>query len=121
MRTSTLGRLGALAFVPLMLVGCATESSAVEAEGTWGVEAQGEPHLVLAEDGRVSGSDGCNRLTGTWELVEDQVALSPLASTMMACEGVETWLGGAETLDIDGDTMHVLDGQGEELGTLERQ
>ncbi|RSZ61985.1 META domain-containing protein [Corynebacterium hylobatis] len=116
-----MGRLGALAFIPLLLVGCATESSAVEPEGTWGTEAQGEPHLVLAGDGRVSGSDGCNRLTGTWELVDDQVELGPLASTMMACEGVETWLGGAETLTFDGDTMHVLDGQGAELGTLERQ
>lgn len=118
MRTSV---LCTLAFVPLLLVGCATDSAAVEAEGTWGVEAPGEPHLVLAGDGRVSGSDGCNRLMGSWELVDGQVELSPLASTMMACEGVETWLGGAETLDIDGDTMHVLGGQGEELGTLERR
>lgn len=115
------------ALLPLLLLGCTTGSSGSDGAaevvpvGTWGSAEQGDPHLVLAEDGRVSGSDGCNRLIGSWEFVEGRVELGPLAATLMACEGVDTWLSSAETLDIDGDIMRVLDGQGEELGTLDRQ
>ena len=47
---------------------------------------QAEPHLVFASDAlQVSGSGGCNRITGGFTLEGDRVHLGPLAGTMMAC------------------------------------
>jgi copper homeostasis protein (lipoprotein) len=43
-------------------------------------------HLVLGgEEGRVSGSSGCNRLIGTFTLDGDALSFGPLAGTRMAC------------------------------------
>ncbi len=39
------------------------------------------------EDGRVSGSGGCNRFMGGWSGSADALAIEPLAGTLMACEG----------------------------------
>ncbi|HRE19125.1 MAG TPA: META domain-containing protein, partial [Rhodocyclaceae bacterium] len=52
---------------------------------------QREAHLILANDVlRVSGSAGCNRVTGTFELDGDRLRFSQIAGTMMACpEGME--------------------------------
>jgi heat shock protein HslJ len=36
-------------------------------------------------EGQVSGSSGCNRYSGGYEVDGDQIKFSPLASTMMAC------------------------------------
>jgi putative lipoprotein len=44
-----------------------------------------EPYLVFAPDGRVTGFDGCNRLTGTYTLAGDRVTLGQMAGTQMAC------------------------------------
>jgi heat shock protein HslJ len=53
---------------------------------------QQEPHFVLhPQSRRVSGSGGCNRLLGGYELKGDQLIFGKMASTMMACaEGMET-------------------------------
>ncbi|WP_413615357.1 META domain-containing protein [Halomonas cupida] len=49
-------------------------------------EGQREPHLVLhAEDARVAGSTGCNRLMGGYEKNGDSLRFSQVATTMMAC------------------------------------
>lgn len=93
---------------------------AVEPVGTWGEDARKKPHLVLAEDGKVSGSDGCNRLMSTWKLTDETVTFSEVAGTLMACEGVDTWLLQMHTAVIDGDTMTVLNEGGKEIGTLTR-
>jgi copper homeostasis protein (lipoprotein) len=49
---------------------------------------QREPHLVLrANEGRVAGSGGCNRIMGGFTTGDgDQLAFSRMASTMMACD-----------------------------------
>lgn len=44
-----------------------------------------EPHLVLGPGGRFAGSDGCNRLTGSYELKGETITFSKIAGTMMAC------------------------------------
>ncbi|MGH3653317.1 META domain-containing protein [Glutamicibacter sp.] len=86
--------------------------------GLWGSKEKGQPWLELAEDGKVSGSDGCNRLTGTWSASED-LEFAALASTKMFCEGVDDWLSRAATATLqDGNKMLVLDADGKELGTL---
>lgn len=41
-------------------------------------------------------------------------------STMMFCEGVDTWLSQAHTGTVEGDTLTILNEQGDEIGTLER-
>ncbi|ATJ84062.1 META domain-containing protein [Halomonas beimenensis] len=45
-----------------------------------------EPHLIFqAEQGRLVGATGCNRLTGRYRREGQDLTLGPLASTRMAC------------------------------------
>ena len=89
--------------------------------GTWGdTEAAGEPSLVLASDGKLSGTDGCNQLSGAWT-DDDTIAFDNVASTMMACEDVDTWLSKLSTGTVSGDTLTVYNARGKEIGTLERE
>lgn len=87
--------------------------------GLWGSQDQGQPWLELAEDGKLTGSDGCNRLTGTWQSDGAQVQFGQLASTKMFCEGVDDWLAGAASATVAGSGELAISGQdGKELGTL---
>ena len=90
-------------------------------QGTWGTKPPGQPQLTFQEDGTVTGTDGCNRLIGEWELSDDKVRLVNLASTMMYCEGVDTWLRNARTVETRGDQLHVFDCDGQKIGTLTRR
>lgn len=47
-----------------------------------------EAHLLLHPEGRVAGSDGCNRLIGRYLLDAAQLTLRLLMGTRMACEGL---------------------------------
>ncbi|MFC7369673.1 MULTISPECIES: META domain-containing protein [Vreelandella] len=48
------------------------------------------PFFQIGSDGSVSGSDGCNRFTGSVNLGENQrIEFSQLASTRMACPNME--------------------------------
>lgn len=110
------------------LAGCATNagSGGSDAEpsdpvGAWGdTTTQTEPSLVLAEDGILNGTDGCNRLRGSWSADGETITFNQVASTRMACEGVDTWLSGLATATISGAEMTVLDASGTEIGTLTR-
>ena len=48
-------------------------------------DPQREAHLLFQSGGRVSGSDGCNRVTGSYQLKGDAVKFGQLAGTQMAC------------------------------------
>jgi heat shock protein HslJ len=48
-------------------------------------DAKREAHLVFEAGGRVSGSDGCNRFTGRYELKEGAVTFGQMAGTQMTC------------------------------------
>jgi heat shock protein HslJ len=49
-------------------------------------ERQREAHFILhPSDQRVSGSGGCNRFTGGYELAGDRLTFGRMAATMMAC------------------------------------
>lgn len=106
-----------------LLAGCSAPSPGERVLGTWG-EGTGaaDPHLVFTEDGRVSGSDGCNSLSGSWRAKDDAVVVSDVASTLMACPGVDTWLRGIAqaTLSDDGGRLTVTDDAGTRIGTLDR-
>lgn len=135
-RVGLLGAIGA-GILTLALAGCsgspssgessapttpdAGASDAVGIVGVWGdADAQQEPSLTFAEDGSVSGSDGCNRLMGSWTADGDTVDFAPLASTRMACEGVDTWLSAGASGTWTESTLVVLDESGTQIGTLER-
>jgi heat shock protein HslJ len=93
------------------------EASAV---GTWGSTEAMQPNLEIAEDGTVSGTDGCNQLSGSWEETDDGVTFGPFAATQMICGDVDTWLSSAASATVDGDELVVKDQSGTEIGTLER-
>ncbi|WP_374945489.1 META domain-containing protein [Agreia sp.] len=78
------------------------------------------PFLSLAADGTFSGSDGCNTLVGSWTYTDDeQVVFGQIASTLMACEGVDTWLNQAATGRVQANIMTVDSADGTVIGQLE--
>ncbi|MFC9560616.1 META domain-containing protein [Agromyces sp. NPDC056965] len=124
-RLQRLALSGTILLAATVLTACAGNPAepveTVDPVGTWGdVAATGEPSLVLGDDGSLTGTDGCNRLIGTWTAEADTVAFVEVASTRMLCEGVDTWLSTLATGTIEGDTLTVHDESGEEIGTLER-
>ncbi|GAA3589252.1 META domain-containing protein [Klugiella xanthotipulae] len=107
----------------LLLGGCAAPLSSDPGDpvGTWGdAEAQNTPFLVVDAGGTISGSDGCNRLSGTWSQEGDTVTFDQTASTLMACDGVDLWLSAARSATVDGDTLTVSNDTNEKIGTLTR-
>ena len=111
----------------LVLTGClgaqgSAQGGDIDPVGTWGdPSVDGEPYLSLAGDGSLTGTDGCNRLSGSWSVDEgEQVLFENVASTRMFCEGVDDWLSGLSAATIAGTTMTVLGQDGSEIGQLER-
>ncbi len=100
------------------LAGCSSASSAFT--GTWGSTGEGKPNLTISDDGRFTGSDGCNSLSGKGTVKGDTFTFGPIASTLKACPGVHTWLGGADTAKVDGSTLTVYGSGGGKLGTLDK-
>ncbi|XKH55883.1 META domain-containing protein [Citricoccus nitrophenolicus] len=90
----------------------------------WGSDAPGQPWLGFEAEGRLHGSDGCNRLMGEWTLTAERVDFGRLVSTMMFCKGVDTWLNGAVSArfvpDASGGRLEVLDAAGQVIGVLPR-
>jgi copper homeostasis protein (lipoprotein) len=92
-------------------------------------EGQREPHLVLhTEDGRLSGSGGCNRLMGTYEVRGDTLQFGAVATTMMACpEGMEQEqrlleaLAEVVTFRLEGVHLELYAADGEPLLRLEER
>lgn len=82
----------------------------------------GEAVLELGDDGRLAGSTGCNRFSGSFELDGDQLLAGPLATTRMACDDALTRqeqhvlavLDGTSTLTVEGTTLTIVgdDGRG---------
>lgn len=100
--------------------GSPTSAAADSAVGEWGHDAPGLPHLELVDDGSVTGTDGCNRLFGSWTQDEQTVEFSGVGSTRMACPDVDTWLERMHSARVDGDALHISDADGAQIGTLDR-
>ena len=84
-----------------------------------------EAHLQFQSGGRVSGSDGCNRITGTYELNGDRVAFRQMAATQMAClneDDVERQfrnaLQNATRLTVAGDRLELFEPTGTRLAAF---
>lgn len=72
------------------------------------------PHVIVALDfdgsGGVTGSDGCNRLSGSYSADDGSLRFGPLASTKMACPGVVNTQAAAFTAALDAArTFAVVD------------
>ena len=84
-----------------------------------------EAHLLFQADGRASGSDGCNRVSGTYKREGDAVTFGPMAGTRMACPDTgdsERAFGDAlqraTRLTISGDRLELLDAAGQRLAVF---
>jgi uncharacterized lipoprotein YbaY/heat shock protein HslJ len=83
-------------------------------------EKQQEPYFVLQpETGRVIGSGGCNRMTGSYTLAGDKLTFGQMAATMMACaEGMDVErefhkaLRQVASWRIEGETLELFDAGG---------
>jgi heat shock protein HslJ len=91
--------------------------------GTWGSTDEQKPNLVFDDEGGLTGTDGCNRLVGSWSVEGNAVVFSDVVGTLMACEGVDTWLRDAASAQFvagDDDELQVFDSTNTEIGILER-
>ena len=94
--------IGVLLFLGFALAGTSqdppqTPDTSVRLEGTrWtAVEVYGTPvtakssdrdaHLVFGPEGRLSGADGCNRLTGPYTVKANGITFGQIAGTQMFC------------------------------------
>ena len=114
----------ASALAALALAGCSSAST--DPVGVWGdPDAQGAPSIEFAapehgESGEYWGSDGCNRIGGTYTRSGDRIDLGAMRSTRMLCEGVDTWLSNAQAARFAGDELVFSDASGTDLSSLAR-
>jgi copper homeostasis protein (lipoprotein) len=123
-------------FIPIEAQG--KENSAATLESTYWkltqlgktpvtVASQQEPHFVLdSETHRVSGSGGCNRLIGGYELNADHLTFSRMAGTLMACpESMDTEkaflraLGQVNSWKISSEQLELFDASGNIVARFE--
>jgi heat shock protein HslJ len=88
-------------------------------------EPQREAHLQFQAGGRVSGSDGCNRLTGTYQRSGDRLTFGQMAGTQMACvdatdiEGpFRDTLKNVARFTINADRLEFFDASGTRLAVF---
>jgi putative lipoprotein len=88
-------------------------------------EENRDAHLVFQAGGRVSGSDGCNRVMGSYELKGDAVKFGQMAGTQMACmntgeseRAFRDALKGAARLTITGDRLELFDATGKKVAAF---
>lgn len=78
---------------------------------------------IKFEGGRVSGSDGCNRFSGSYEASDGALTLGPLAGTQIACDGaagrvaasVTEGFGIVDGYAISGEKLRLTAGGAEVL------
>ena len=74
----------------------------------------------------MSGSDGCNRIAGSYEVKEDRIAFGQTLGTQMACpgtgeveQGFRAALQDANRWRSVGDRLELLDAGGVRLAAFE--
>jgi copper homeostasis protein (lipoprotein) len=86
-----------------------------------------EQHFILHRDGRrVTGSGGCNRFTGGYELSGERLSFGNMTGTMMACqESMESEraflqaLGKAQRALVREQQLELLDAAGAPVARFE--
>jgi heat shock protein HslJ len=89
-------------------------------------DAKREAHLVFQPEGRLAGSDGCNRFTGGYELKEGAITFGQMAGTLMACinaaadveRAFRESLKRAMRLTIAGDRLDLFDAAGNRVAAF---
>jgi heat shock protein HslJ len=76
------------------------------------------PFLVFDKNGMLSGSTGCNKISGNYELKKSELILTPGAMTRMACQGngeslFLDALNRIRNCKIEGDKLTLLNGETE--------
>ncbi|MGH9203145.1 MAG: YbaY family lipoprotein, partial [Vicinamibacterales bacterium] len=82
-------------------------------------DAKREAHVVFQPGGRFSGSDGCNQITGTYQLKGDAVTFGKMIATQMAClntggteQAFRDAIQSAARLAVVGDRLELADAVG---------
>ena len=101
-----------------LLAGCAGTPSGDSPVGSWGLTQSGKPNVKIESDGTVSGTDGCNQLSGKGTIDGDTITFGKLATTLMACEGVDEWFSKAAKGRVTGSSLTIFDDKGEKIGML---
>lgn len=121
---SLAGLAGLVVLAPLLAACTASPSSAPPVDdptGTWGASTtEGQAYLDLAADGTASGSDGCNRVSGSWKVSETGVSFSAWATTRMYCPEVDAWLSTSVAGLVSDDHLTLIDQYNVPVGSLQR-
>ena len=121
-------------------IGCKTQKVESDytrlSESTWNVidlekkvveKTQNNPFITFdTNEMRVSGSGGCNRISGTFKSQpnSDQISFSQMITTRMACLNMETentflnLIGKVSFFKIENDTLTLYDSNRNELISL---
>ncbi|GGY72574.1 META domain-containing protein [Marinobacter zhanjiangensis] len=87
--------------------------------------AQGEPHMIFRDDGKVNGFSGCNRFVGEYTVSGANLLFDSMASTRMACpdDDYETVLyevfSQTAGVFLEGKVLKLLNEKGHELARFE--
>lgn len=126
-----------MVFTVLTVAACGTSGSALE-ENKWSLKSYGEqsnPEQVLegtevtatfdSGEGKVSGSGGCNTYFASYEFKGNNLSISDLAWTEMACispvgvmeqeQEFLSLLGDAESFQVDDTSLTITCSNGSQL------
>lgn len=97
---------------PAPLTGTYWQLTALPGEADFAVDPGLRAHLFFdGEEGRVSGSGGCNRFAGTYAQTGDALSFGQLAGTRMACLGPGMELESRFHAALGQVTGYVIDGE----------
>ncbi|WP_440710743.1 META domain-containing protein [Herbiconiux sp. YIM B11900] len=97
-------------------------SAAVDpaAVGTWRAADPDTAWLRIDDAGAVTGSDGCNKVTGTAAVDGDTIEFTMGLMTQKACSGVTLSFGTLTSGQLSGDVLTARDRDGADLVELHR-
>ena len=107
------------------LEGTHWRASELAGQATPAQDAATEAHLVFEAGGRVTGSDGCNRITGTYVVKGNAVTFGQLATTQRAClnapptaPAFHDALKSGTSFSLVGDRLELLDAAGKRVAVF---
>ncbi len=98
------------------LLGTTWTAIEIDGQAIDGVESQRRPNILLSSDGnRVSGSTGCNRISGTFAQEGNTLRFGALAMTRVACVPDRSATENAFTAAMEATASHAIENQTLEL------
>ena len=89
-------------------------------------ESERQPHLVFQFSGRISGADGCNTVTGSYQVKADAVSFAQLAGTQAAClnrseieRAFREALRTAARMVVTGNRLEIFNASGRRTAAFE--